>query len=125
MASTITRFFQKNIFSFILVSYAIIMAGIFYDIIIEPPGTGSVIDKYGNIKPETIMKGRHNGQYVVEGICASIFFVMIAGGMVIVDKSISMTEADRKKPLFAVGGVVATSFGLLMIYFFAKTKFGF
>ncbi|KAL7717654.1 Uncharacterized protein QTN25_005049 [Entamoeba marina] len=119
----IIEFFKNHIFAIIIVSYFLIVAGVIYDVINEPPGIGQTVDKYGNVKPESIMKGRSNGQYVVEGLCASMFFVMTAGGFIMIEKSTHMTEADRKKPIFAIGGSIIFTIALAMIYVFVRAKF--
>ncbi|ELP86122.1 hypothetical protein EIN_327790 [Entamoeba invadens IP1] len=121
----ILQFVEKNVFVFIILSYFLIMAGVVYDMINEPPGMGQSQDEYGHIRPETIMKGSGNGQYVVEGICASFFFIMVSSGFVMVHKATEMTEADRAKPAFAVIGVVISTIGLALIYLFAQVKFGY
>ena len=121
--SKVMRFVEKHMFALIVTSYFVIMAGVVYDLINEPPGFGQTVDQRGHVRPETIMKGRSNGQYVVEGVCASMFFVIAALGMVLVERSIRMSDTETKKPIMAVGGVCISAVGMLMTVMFSRTKF--
>ena len=119
----IILFCQNHILLLLLGSYFIITAGIFYDIVIEPPEIGQRINEQGYIEMETILKGRHNSQYVIEGICAAGFFLMIGGGMILIDKSFSLPSHNDIKKLLFYGGCLSSVLGLFFIMIFGTMKF--
>ena len=108
-----------------LVTYFLIMGGVIYDAINEPPSIGQTVDRRGVVHPETIMKGRQGGQYVIEGLCASMFFVLAGTGFIMIEKSSNMTEADGKKPVYAIAGAIISTVAILMTYVFVQIKFSF
>ncbi|XP_060195460.1 uncharacterized protein LOC132624749 [Lycium barbarum] len=56
--------------SLILLIYFMVVSGIFYDIINEPPGIGSTQDRFtGAVNLVVFMSGRVNCQYIIEGLC--------------------------------------------------------
>ncbi|KAL3079864.1 hypothetical protein niasHS_014146 [Heterodera schachtii] len=63
-------------FFFILLTYFLVSGGIVYDIINEPPSIGSTVDERGNSRPVAIMPYRVNGQYIMEGLVASLMFCL-------------------------------------------------
>ncbi|KAL3114204.1 hypothetical protein niasHT_014048 [Heterodera trifolii] len=63
-------------FFFILLTYFLVSGGIVYDVINEPPSIGSTVDERGNSRPVAIMPYRVNGQYIMEGLVASLMFCL-------------------------------------------------
>uniref|UniRef100_A0A7S0R262 Oligosaccharyltransferase complex subunit n=1 Tax=Chlamydomonas leiostraca TaxID=1034604 RepID=A0A7S0R262_9CHLO len=72
------------VFTFVMLSYFIVTAGIAYDIINEPPAVGGVPDPVtGRIKPQAFMPYRINGQYIMEGLCGGMFYTLGGVGLVL------------------------------------------
>ena len=120
---TIINFFSKHIFKILIFTYFIVTAGIIFDMILEPPSIGTKINEKGQIVEEFIAKGHENYQYVIEGILASVFFISISVGMILVDKGIQLSNADNKKILYLIGGPILTTFALIFICYFIFVKF--
>lgn len=66
---------SKTIFFFVITSYFLILAGIIYDIIVEPPSIGSTVEN-GHSKPVAFLPYRVNGQYIMEGLASSFLFTI-------------------------------------------------
>lgn len=66
---------SKTIFFFVITSYFLILAGVIYDIIVEPPSIGSTIEN-GHSKPVAFLPYRVNGQYIMEGLASSFLFTI-------------------------------------------------
>ena len=120
----IVDFVSNHILALLLISYFVITAGVIYDMINEPPAIGQTYDRHGNPRMESIMKGRQNGQYIIEGFCAAGFFLLIGGGMILVDKGLKMENYEDKKTLYLIGGCGMSFFGFVMIILFSGMKFG-
>uniref|UniRef100_A0A183C9B2 Oligosaccharyltransferase complex subunit n=1 Tax=Globodera pallida TaxID=36090 RepID=A0A183C9B2_GLOPA len=107
-----------QMFFFILITYFLVSGGIVYDVINEPPSIGSTVDERGNNRPVAIMPYRVNGQYIMEGLVASLMFCLGGIGIVILDKcNQPLTSKNNRMMLFGLG------FSLLCIGFFTTRMF--
>lgn len=70
---TLTLPSPMTIYALILLTYFMVVSGIVYDVIVEPPGIGSTQDPVtGSVRPVVFLSGRVNGQYIIEGILDSV-----------------------------------------------------
>ncbi|GAB2219091.1 hypothetical protein Droror1_Dr00006719 [Drosera rotundifolia] len=100
---TLTLPSPTTILALLILSYFIIVSGIVYDVIVEPPGIGSTQDRLtGAVRPVVFMPGRVNGQYIIEGLSSGFMFVM--GGVGIVMMDLAMEKSSRER-------VVRVSYG--------------
>ena len=90
---------SRIVFIIFMFSYFLICAGIVYDIIVEPPAMGSATDSRGAVRPVAFMQHRINGQYIVEGLAASLFFVLGSIGFIIMEQSDPNEVYDKEKPV--------------------------
>lgn len=72
---TLTLPSPMTVYALILLTYFMVVSGIVYDVIVEPPGIGSTQDPVtGSVRPVVFMPGRVNGQYIIEGILYLVHF---------------------------------------------------
>ena len=121
--STFIEYCKDHIFAILLITYFIIMSGVIYDMIIEPPAVGGQMGADGVVRPESIMKGRQNGQYSIEGLTAGLFFIMIGGGMVMIDKGFDKDKGDLLRKILLFGGAIIVGIGLMLISLYSHIKF--
>eukprot|EP00762_Andalucia_godoyi_P002998 ANDGO_04224.mRNA.1 Putative oligosaccharyltransferase complex subunit CG9662 len=111
------------IFLGVFLSYYGILAGLVYDKIVEPPFMGQERDPHtGQMKVATVMAGRINSQYVVEGLSASFFICIGALGFVLIDIA---AAPDRSKSVFSflvVAGIACIVIGYHVIMAFLYKK---
>ena len=76
----------------------------------------------GQYKPQTFMKGRVNGQFIIEGLASGLLFVLGAVGVIVLDypHGVDMSVKNR----FVVLGVGATCLAVAYIatYVFLTNK---
>ncbi|MCI18182.1 oligosaccharyltransferase complex subunit OSTC-like, partial [Trifolium medium] len=83
------------VFALVLLTYFMVVSGIVYDIIVEPPGIGSSQDPYtGAVRPVVFMSGRVNGQYIIEGLSSGFMFVLGGIGIIMLDLALDRNR-DR------------------------------
>ena len=119
----IIEFCKNHIFGIILISYFIIISGAIYNLINEPPATGAVMGPDGKLRAQSIMKGRQNGQYSLEGFTAGLFIIMIGGGMVMIDMGFHKNKAELTRNIFLYTGAGLTGLGMLLISLYSHIKF--
>lgn len=112
-----------TVFSLLLLSYFIIISGIVYDVIVEPPGIGSTQDPHtGAVKPVVFLPGRVNGQYIIEGLSSGFMFVLGGMGIVLLDLAMDRNRARSVKVSFASAGVASIVIGYVMSMLFLRIK---
>jgi len=94
-----TRGTGMKVFFLLFAAYSIIMSGIVYDVINQPPSMGSERDPAtGAIRAVAFMPNKINGQYLLEGFAAGSFFAVGGFGFMLLDmsnSSHSMTANNR------------------------------
>ncbi|GAA0145893.1 transferase [Lithospermum erythrorhizon] len=108
-----------TIYTLILLTYFMVVSGIVYDVIVEPPGIGSTQDPYtGAIKPVVFMSGRVNGQYIIEGLSSGFMFVLGGLGIVMLDMACDKNRDRSVKVSYGVAGVgfVVVSYVMSMLF---------
>eukprot|EP00298_Acanthocystis_sp_HF-20_P026890 c4722_g1_i1.p1 GENE.c4722_g1_i1~~c4722_g1_i1.p1 ORF type:complete len:157 (-),score=48.03 c4722_g1_i1:47-517(-) len=110
------------VFSALFFSYFLVMSGIVYDIIIEPPGMGSTQDPVtGQHKPVAFLQYRINGQYIIEGLSAGFMFSL--GGLGFICLSKAQTGSTKQiRLIWLVVGSVLVAFGYNLSIFFIRIK---
>ncbi|GAB2291403.1 hypothetical protein Dimus_025660 [Dionaea muscipula] len=74
---TLTLPSAMTVYALILLTYFMVVSGIVYDVIVEPPGIGSTQDRAtGAVRPVVFLPGRVNGQYIIEGLSSGFMFVL-------------------------------------------------
>jgi len=111
-----------TIYAMIMVSYFLVLGGVIYDIIIEPPSIGQVNDERGNPRPVAFLAYRVNGQYIMEGLASSFLFVIGSMGFVVMDKANggSLPRLNRFIYLFLGLFMVIISFLLCRVFMSMK-----
>uniref|UniRef100_A0A7N0T8Y2 Oligosaccharyltransferase complex subunit n=1 Tax=Kalanchoe fedtschenkoi TaxID=63787 RepID=A0A7N0T8Y2_KALFE len=104
-----------TVFALVLVTYFMVVSGIVYDVIVEPPGIGSTQDPHtGAVRPVVFMSGRVNGQYIIEGLSSGFMFVLGGLGIVMMDLALDKNRDRSMKVSLASAGIVAVVIGYVM-----------
>jgi hypothetical protein len=112
-----------TIFGLVFASYFLVMSGIIYDIIVEPPSIGSARDEVtGQIKPQAILKYRINGQFIIEGLSAGMMFSIGGGGIILVNQGSSKNITPQNRYILIVTGVLLTGIAYSMSIVFIRMK---
>ncbi|KAL6560157.1 hypothetical protein OROMI_012483 [Orobanche minor] len=112
-----------TVYSLILLTYFMVVSGIVYDVIVEPPGIGSTQDRYtGAIKPVVFLSGRVNGQYIIEGLSSGFMFVLGGVGIVLLDLALDKNRAKSVKVSYASAGVTFVVISYVMSMLFIRIK---
>ncbi|XP_059316583.1 uncharacterized protein LOC132067391 [Lycium ferocissimum] len=120
---TITLPSSMTVYSLILLTYFMVVSGIVYDVINEPPGIGSTQDRFtGAVKPVVFMTGRVNGQYIIEGLSSGFMFVLGDFGIVMLDLALDKNREKSVKVSFASAGVVCVVMAYVMSMLFIRIK---
>jgi len=78
------------VFVILFASYFLVLSGIVYDVIMEPPSIGMTRDEEtGASKPVVFVQYRINGQYIIEGLSAGLLFVMGGLGVILLERCAS------------------------------------
>lgn len=96
----VPSFFQHiskwPLFIIMFFSYFVVLSGIVYDLINEPPSMGSVRDpRTGRQVPQAVMEYRINGQYLIEGFSAG--FLCSLGGLGFIILNLTATKSDMSQ----------------------------
>ena len=105
------------IFFLVLWSYFLVMSGIIYDIINQPPSMGQ--ERVGNVvKPVAIMAYRLNGQYIIEGFSAGMIFVIGAGALIMLDVASKSQWTSKAKYITMLVSifVIAGAYNLAIVF---------
>ncbi|KAK1399449.1 Oligosaccharyltransferase complex subunit ostc [Heracleum sosnowskyi] len=112
-----------TVYSLILLTYFMVVSGIVYDVIVEPPGIGSTQDRStGAVKPVVFLSGRVNGQYIIEGLSSGFMFVLGGIGIVLMDLALDKNRAKSVKVSFASAGICFVVIGYVMSMLFIRIK---
>lgn len=112
-----------TVFTLILLTYFMVVSGIVYDVIVEPPGIGSTQDRFtGAVKPVVFLPGRVNGQYIIEGLSSGFMFVLGGIGIVLLDLALDKNREKSVKVSFASAGVMFVVIAYVMSMLFIRIK---
>ncbi|XP_019186169.1 PREDICTED: oligosaccharyltransferase complex subunit ostc-like [Ipomoea nil] len=112
-----------TVYSLILLTYFMVVSGIVYDVIVEPPGIGSTQDRFtGAVRPVVFMPGRVNGQYIIEGLSSGFMFVLGGIGIVLLDLALDRNRAKSVRISFASAGVASVLIAYVMSMLFVRIK---
>ncbi|KAK4754925.1 hypothetical protein SAY87_008682 [Trapa incisa] len=111
------------VYALILLTYFMVVSGIVYDVIVEPPGIGSSQDPVtGSVRPVVFMPGRVNGQYIIEGLSSGFMFVIGGIGIVFMDLALDRNRAKSVKSSYATAGVLSVVLAYVMSMLFIRIK---
>lgn len=111
------------VFALVLLTYFMVVSGIVYDIIVEPPGIGSSQDPYtGAVRPVVFMSGRVNGQYIIEGLSSGFMFVLGGIGIIMLDLALDRNRDRSVKVSYASAGISSIVLAYVMSMLFIRIK---
>ncbi|KAM7477779.1 hypothetical protein LguiA_025992 [Lonicera macranthoides] len=120
---TLTLPSPMTVFSLLLLTYFMVVSGIVYDVIVEPPGIGSTQDQAtGAVRPVVFLPGRVNGQYIIEGLSSGFMFVLGGLGIILMDLALDKNRAKSVKVSFASTGVSFVVIAYVMGMLFIRIK---
>ncbi|KAJ4975049.1 hypothetical protein NE237_008223 [Protea cynaroides] len=112
-----------TVYALVLLTYFMVVSGIIYDVIVEPPGIGSTQDRYtGAVRPVVFLPGRVNGQYIIEGLSSGFMFVLGGIGIVLLDLALDRNRAKSVKVSFASAGIASVVIAYVMSMLFIRIK---
>jgi len=95
------------VFAILFFSYFLVMSGIIYDIVVEPPSIGMTRDEAtGANKPVAFLQWRINGQYIIEGLTAGFMFALGGVGFILLDRSTDTSQSQRNRYLLCLSGAL-------------------
>lgn len=106
-------------FALVFASYFLVISGIIYDIIVEPPSMGSTQDPTtGAVRPVAILQWRVNGQYIIEGLAAGMLFAVGGTGFILIDRACQKFTSNRNRYfLLVAGGVcILAAYNLSLVF---------
>ncbi|KAI6682642.1 hypothetical protein NL676_036523 [Syzygium grande] len=120
---TLTLPSPMTVYALVLLTYFMVVSGIVYDVIVEPPGIGSTQDPFtGSVRPVVFMPGRVNGQYIIEGLSSGFMFVLGGVGIVLMDLALDKNRAKSVKASFATAGISSVVLAYVMSMLFIRIK---
>lgn len=112
-----------TVFAAVFFSYFLVLSGIIYDMINEPPSVGAELDPAtGKQRPVAILKYRINGQYIIEGMSAGFLFCLGALGFILLDRSASKSLPSKVRSIMLIAGVVCIGIAYNMCMVFLRIK---
>ncbi|KAJ0089847.1 hypothetical protein Patl1_14128 [Pistacia atlantica] len=112
-----------TVFALVLLTYFMVVSGIVYDVIVEPPGIGSTQDPAtGSVRPVVFLPGRVNGQYIIEGLSSGFMFVLGGMGIVLLDLALDKNRAKSVKVSYASAGISSLVIAYVMSMLFIRIK---
>ncbi|KAJ9141293.1 hypothetical protein P3X46_031841 [Hevea brasiliensis] len=112
-----------TVFALVLLTYFMVVSGIVYDVIVEPPGIGSTQDPAtGSVRPVVFLPGRVNGQYIIEGLSSGFMFVLGGIGIVLMDLALDKNRAKSVKVSYASAGISSLIIAYVMSMLFIRIK---
>ena len=112
-----------TVFSLLLLTYFMVVSGIVYDVIVEPPGIGSTQDPAtGSVRPVVFLPGRVNGQYIIEGLSSGFMFVLGGIGIILLDLALDKNRAKSVKASYASAGISSIIIAYVMSMLFIRIK---
>lgn len=120
---TLTLPSPMTVYALVLLTYFMVVSGIVYDVIVEPPGIGSTQDRVtGSVRPVVFMPGRVNGQYIIEGLSSGFMFVLGGVGIVLMDLALDRNRAKSVKVSYASAGISSVVIAYVMSMLFIRIK---
>ncbi|RXH71472.1 hypothetical protein DVH24_018827 [Malus domestica] len=120
---TLTLPSPMTVYALVLLTYFMVVSGIVYDVIVEPPGIGSTQDRLtGSIRPVVFLPGRVNGQYIIEGLSSGFMFVLGGIGIVLMDLALDRNRAKSVKVSYATAGISSVVLAYVMSMLFIRIK---
>ncbi|GMY35295.1 oligosaccharyltransferase complex subunit ostc-like [Fagus crenata] len=120
---TLTLPSPMTVYALVLLTYFLVVSGFVYDVIVEPPGIGSIQDHAtGAVRPVVFMSGRVNGQYIIEGLSSGFMFVLGGLGIVLLDLALDRNRAKSVKVSYASAGVSSIVIAYVMSMLFIRIK---
>ncbi|KAH8391856.1 hypothetical protein KR215_005919 [Drosophila sulfurigaster] len=115
------------VFSAVLLSYFLIynllsLAGIIYDVIVEPPSVGATVDEHGHSRPVAFMPYRVNGQYIMEGLASSFLFTVGGLGFIIMDQTHTPGKTNLNRLLLTAMGFIFILVSFFTTWLFMRMK---
>ncbi|CAI5462274.1 unnamed protein product [Closterium sp. Yama58-4] len=107
------------VYCFVVFSYFLVVSGIVFDMIVEPPGIGGHQDEAtGKFVPEVIMAGRLNQQYIIEGLSSGFMLVMGGLGIVLIDWACDKLQTKNMRLVYLGTGLsmVVMSYTMSMVF---------
>ena len=111
------------VFALVFASYFLVLSGIIYDIIVEPPSIGGqMVD--GVYRPQAFLEYRINGQYIIEGLTAGTMFAIGALGFIVLDRAGDKSQSQRNRYLLLLAGAlcVLISYNLCIVFLKKKVR---
>ncbi|KAM7273136.1 hypothetical protein ACFE04_027800 [Oxalis oulophora] len=120
---TLTLPSSMTVFSLVLFTYFMVVSGVVYDVIVEPPGIGSAQDPHtGAVKPVVFLSGRVNGQYIIEGLSSGFMFLVGGVGIIMMDLALDKNRDKSVKVSYATAGVTSIVIAYVMTMLFIRIK---
>jgi hypothetical protein len=120
---TLTLPSPMTVYALVLLTYFMVVSGIVYDVIVEPPGIGSTQDRAtGSVRPVVFLPGRVNGQYIVEGLSSGFMFVLGGVGIILMDLALDRNRAKSVKVSYATAGISSVVIAYVMSMLFIRIK---
>ena len=111
------------VFSLIFLSYFMVISGVVYDLITEPPSIGTERDeRTGAVKPVVFLKYRVNGQYIMEGLSAGIMFAIGGLGVIALDRTTKPNLSANSRLTNALVGIGCMGVAYLVSVAFLRIK---
>jgi hypothetical protein len=121
-----------TVFSLVFLSYFLVISGVIYDVIVEPPSIGSTQDEAtGAVKPVAFLQYRFdlrlkmvnlvfrvNGQYIIEGLSAGLLFSVGGVGFIVLDRANQKFTSNRNRYLLLLSGAlfVLVAYNLSLVF---------
>ncbi|KAL3743961.1 hypothetical protein ACJRO7_013244 [Eucalyptus globulus] len=120
---TLTLPSPMTVYALVLLTYFMVVSGIVYNVIVEPPGIGSTQDPHtGSVRPIVFMPGRVNSQYIIKGLSSGFMFVLGSVGIVLMDLTLDRNRAKSVKTFFVIAGISAVVLAYVMSMLFIRIK---
>jgi len=120
---TLRRPSAMVVFAVVFFSYFLVLSGIIYDVIVEPPSIGMTKDETtGASKPVAFLQYRINGQYIIEGLSAGFFFGLGGLGFIFLDRATDMTSPRRNRYLFGLSAAILILVSYCICLVFIRIK---
>lgn len=115
---------RKSLACFLgFVCYFFTISGVIYDIVNEPASMGQSVDKKtGQIRPVAFLRGRINGQYILEGLAAAIIISLGSFGFIIIDRAYQTGIKRTNRILLLIVGFISVTISFFMINLFMSLK---
>jgi hypothetical protein len=109
------------VFALVFASYFLVLSGLIYDVIVEPPSIGGTMEN-GVYKPQAFLEYRINGQYIIEGLTAGSMFAIGALGFIILDRASDKSNSQRNRYLLLLAGALCVLIAYNLCIVFLKKK---